>query len=666
MFGWNMNTNTNTTPPAEAQAEFHSHTVLLGRKRDLDEVSNDNHQQLDSVVLTPHKRAKVETADSGDGNPSGSFVDYYAVEPVSPDCYNDTGDDAINRGKQDGATHALTKQLGTAPSINWNTGSKAKIRISLGRGPEKASSALARPETSKTEIASHNQPLGEQVPHNTVGMSEQFSQTRSPTQNVGTQVDSCAGEKAVVNLPNPLSALEKARTSSNSTSVAQNEHIRSESPLETLPRTQDPLQGLESSDDFIVLNVQSSGQESGEISEDSVQGFDADRGFKRTSNEYRSGEAGNNSDSEGEDAMMSYSQSAPLTKNPINGESPPHDSSVQTLRPRILADLAPNELKLQSRYFHPTKTLDDLDSNDMVKCLVCAQEGHLPDTCDKLTCAVCGSNDHFTRTCPQRTRCKRCREPGHELSSCHHKLAATRAEIVCDWCQRVGHIEDDCELLWRTSGRPWETQFIIRTLGLGCYECGESGHLGNDCPTRMPGKRMGTSTWSLPGKPNQTRNSSEGMMIKGRAQQREFEILDSEDDDKANFFRPRIPAPARRGEIRTASQGLGQHRSSSGQPLSAPYHDEYQDDRPRGYRDTEYFEDRRGGYLSGREQAQYHYRSSDRRSASPPQPARVFNGKFSRYKPAPQERPPRHGTYGGESYRPMPSAAHNAWVRHRT
>lgn len=632
--------------------ESDSHAVAFGRKRDHHEVSNNNDEHLDSIILTPRKRTKVEEADYEGGKSPGLSADdaaTMAAEPVSPGYNEDARDQAMSEEEQDGATYALRKDSGPAPSANWNTGSKAKIRTSLGRGTEKDSGAQPYSEPDGTE---HDQLLDENVPHKMTGTSAQSLVTGSPTQIVERRFDPPAAEKAVINLSDPMGELGNARTLNIST--AENASARPEPPPKTHPDVD-----LESGDDVIILNVQNSGQESGEISEGHVQGSDADGG-----SQYRSEGAGSNSDSESDDAMISYSQSAPPDKDLNNAESPSQQRFAQSLSPRTMADLAPEELKLQLKYFHPTKTLDDLDGNGVFKCLVCAQEGHLPEACDKLTCAVCGKyNEHSTRTCPQRTRCKRCREPGHESSSCHHKLAATRAEIICDWCQRVGHIEDDCELLWRTSGRPWETQFIIRTLGLGCYECGQAGHLGNDCPSRRPGKPMGTSTWSLPGKHNQTSNSPDGIMIKGRAQQqRAIEVVDSEDDDKANFYRPRIPAPARRGQIRIASQGLGQHRSSSGTPLSALY----QGDHAGGYRDSEYLGGRRGEYSSAREQDQYNYRPSGRRSASPHPSARGPNRISGRYKPLPQEQPPRHGTYGGEPYRPMPSAAHSAWTRHRT
>lgn len=651
-----------TNLPAAPQDELDSPAVAFGHKRDHDLVSNDNDEQHHALVSMPHKRAKLEKADPENGVSSVDYAAAMAPEPVSLGHIDDTRDDAISGEKPNGALCVPRRDLGAAPSMNWNAGTKAKIRTSLGRGLgsglEKSSPVLPYSGAEKTEKASHYKPLQGDLQHRVFGAPAKSSPTSSETQTAKILSDPPAGEKPVINLPDLLvGELEAARTSSIS-SGAESEHARSETPSTSLQPTQHSEVGLETDDGVTLLNVQSSGQESGDISEGHVQDSDIDRESDMASNQHRKEAVANSSGSESGDAMILYSESAPTTIDPISKY--PAQESTQETRPRTLADLEPEELKLQLRYFHPTKDLDDVDLNGLAKCLVCAQEGHLSDACNKVTCEVCGKrNEHFTRTCPQRTRCRRCRLPGHELSSCRHKPPITRALLICDWCQRVGHIEEHCELLWRTSGRPWESQFIISTFGLGCYECGTAGHLGNDCPSRRPRKPMGTSTWSMPSTHNLTENSSDGMMIKGRAQRKKAQVMGrGDDEDKANFLRPKIPEPARRGQIHIANQSFAQYKPNSWAP-----DEPRQNNNARGYREPSNLDGRREGYSNFGKQGQYGHRPNDGRSVSP-RPSRGLNEKHYGYAPSPQAQHPRHGS-SGESYRPMPSAARDAWIKYR-
>lgn len=414
-------------------------------------------------------------------------------------------------------------------------------------------------------------------------------------------------------------------------------------------------------DNVVPLDDQSIGDESGEISESHDRDSRADDGSDTTTGEDHHVHAGSDSDSKTGDAMMDYSQSCP----PItDSDLLPQTATAQELRPQTLASLPPAELQFQLRYFHTTKSLKDLDLNGPVKCLVCAREGHLADACDRLTCADCGQrNDHFIQHCPQRKRCQRCREIGHQSSSCPHKVAAPRSEITCDWCQRIGHVEEECELLWRTSGRPWESEFAIRTSGLGCYECGGAGHLGNDCPTRRPGKPMGTISWSSAGGYQPSSSSQVGMTIKGRANKQESFELDYGDDDNTNFIRPKVLGPTPRGQINIASQSF-----SKSQPGSRTANNEsYQGNNIRGSRRDG---DWNGGPAredsSNRDLGPNRYRPRNRRSVSPHYAIRGSNGGIDNYKPPlPPGPPPRNAKSRMASYRPMPSAARNAWSKHR-
>lgn len=386
---------------------------------------------------------------------------------------------------------------------------------------------------------------------------------------------------------------------------------------------------------FSHAENQTRGQESGAILECHDQDCVADDGSRSTVDGSQDAHGDSDADSKTGDAMMDYSQSCPPIKD---SNLLPQNAVSQESRPQTLANLPPEALQLQRRYFHTTKTLNELDLNGLVKCLVCAREGHLAEACERLTCAVCGKrNEHFSQHCPQRKRCQRCREIGHQSSNCHHKLAASRSEITCDWCQRVGHVEEECELLWRTSGRPWESEYSIRTTGLGCYECGGAGHLGNDCPTRRPGKPMGTSTWSSAGKYQTSSGSQDGMVIKGRAKRQESIELDYGDDDSPNFIRPKIPAPTPRGQINIASQSFSNSQPGSwtGNNVSYP------GNHIRGSQGVANRNGRPAGeYPSTRDQGQYSYRSSNRRSVSPQYAIRGSYGGIDKHKPPLPPKPP--------------------------
>lgn len=361
----------------------------------------------------------------------------------------------------------------------------------------------------------------------------------------------------------------------------------------------------------------------------------------------------NDSRSENGDAMMNSSNSEQAaTEQPYDRQG--NDRANTDSNARILRDLNPQELNAQLKYFYLTKTPADLSQDTPVKCLVCAGEGHMAGVCDSLTCITCGAyNQHMTRLCPQTTKCSKCRELGHCSSSCPYKLKNIAPnEILCDLCQRNGHTEEDCELMWRTSGRPWESNPVGNRVRLSCYECGSSGHLGNDCPTRRPGKSLGTSTWGSGNK--QASIKSKGQIsIRGRATQQEPIVLDDSEDEMANFHRPKMPLPARKGQIKvnTASaQNAPNNRSQN------EYNDSYgHNSRHRDYQDDEYKYTPRHGSTVRRRSVSPQYRDYGR------------DYRSDRY-PPPHPQPSyqhQRASANADIYRPMPSSAQNAWSRHR-
>lgn len=336
---------------------------------------------------------------------------------------------------------------------------------------------------------------------------------------------------------------------------------------------------------------------------------------------------------------------------------------------QTLADLAPDDLKLQLKYFFITKNPREVDSTSAVRCLVCMQEGHMAGSCGTLLCTHCGLHkDHFSTQCPATQKCYRCRERGHKQEECPYKLGRLAAnELECDSCQRKGHTEAKCELLWRTSGRPWESDMTKQGIRRSCYECGSNRHLGNDCPTRKPGKPMGSSTWSVGENKPGSNNSIDGTIIKGRAQQTSVVAIDDSEDDQANFYRPRIPQPARSGKIHFASRNPNRHQGNSWAPNNEPQQD-YRTEGNDPYRDS-------------RDYDSHAYRPSERRRSRSPRaryptqyaPRGGYDGSDDKQPPLSRGPPPGRAGKSGKgprrkrnTYKPMPSAAKGAWSKHRT
>lgn len=421
------------------------------------------------------------------------------------------------------------------------------------------------------------------------------------------------------------------------------------------------------------------------------------------------------SDSENSD-VMDQTDSEQVDEYSAPTHKQGHTSDLEAAR--TLAHLSPQDIDAQLRYFHATKKREEVDGSSAVRCLICSARGHMAEFCEKLRCSVCGThNHHITQDCPSTAKCSKCREMGHDRKDCPYKLKnLTTNEIICDLCQRNGHIEADCELQWRTSGRPWESDVSIRDVRLSCYECGRSGHLGNDCPTRRPGKSMGSSTWGSGS--NQISIKSRGeISIKGTARHDPIDIDDGHEDSTAAFLRPKVPEPVRRGKIRiktapnprdfdmvpyngwnpvdtshelsnTAtrtpnklspstlkmrirdlSQSLDHNKDlparirGDQQRMLARYRqdleDAYDNDTPNNSSYRPYSDDDRGDWRAANNRAEREdYGRNDRR---PPSPEYRNYGGYTRPDTHLLPRPPP----GADAYRPMPSSAQHAWSRHR-
>ncbi|KAL8993744.1 MAG: hypothetical protein Q9169_006110 [Polycauliona sp. 2 TL-2023] len=402
------------------------------------------------------------------------------------------------------------------------------------------------------------------------------------------------------------------------------------------------LSGTDTGGEAVVLNIQDdSDQESGEITDSDSREKKTDQhtfdGVVET--DHSSLDSASDYDN---DAMMAYADSGASNGGishgytTSNGHTRPH-------QPQILAHLQQKELALQLRYFYVAKVSQDVDLDDPVHCLICAEKGHMAAVCEALDCNRCGEQDaHSTQNCPLII-----------LPSGAKRSQAT----ICELCECKGHLPDECELFWRTSGGPWHSDLSDMKIRFECYECGRRDHLGNDCPFRRPGKPHGSSSWTYPGKKKPAaKKSNQGISIKGRAHQTQPPIIidDDSDEDSSNFRRPKVAAPARPGQINIR---MGGNQNTV-------------NDRPDAYSNVR-TENGRNYYSDSRN------RDGARRSppmhSAYPRHSPYGHPSANRQPPLPPGPPPydysgprdNRAAKGLGNARPMPSAGQKAWRQFR-
>ena len=673
---------TNAADPMEQDTE--PPTATFDRKRPHEVSSNDGASNDGRGHSTPRKRSKragkLGDQDVRDFVPVGASFSKSAVlvDEIQDSCDDDGSQAETNdheRVALNGESLAIEPADGVlntnevpaikaAPPVNWNAVNtiSTKIRTTLGGNVGKPKDLANGPNLvngkGDAEVVSANM---QPVPKEESGSHERQSTSESD-------------RRVILNLDYGNQEMQPQIKDQGADSTPKSESRDDKMPTEhddlnnrrDLPPLDQSDKDLDSNDSIVASN---SGTESNDSDEDSE------------------------GQSEDDDAMVQYSNSVQVAADDAeqNKKTIAVPSSQRASHnARTLADLSPHDLNAQLRYFHVTKAPEQVDKNTPVRCLVCAEEGHMAELCEYLTCSVCGTrNQHTTQACPNNAKCGKCREQGHGDDRCPYKLKRMpKHEIICDLCQRNGHPEEDCELIWRTSGRPWESDLAHVHIRLSCYECGHSGHLGNECPSRRPNKPMGTSTWDS-GMDQMPIRSTREIKIKGKASQQHPITIDDSEDDRANFYRPRIsvPEPVRKGQIRIVT---GRHESPAYEPSrddrqmytdneygSNPANHYYGNEDPRQHY-QQYQNGGRGNwreademdYATGRMDARYQTRrSNERRSRSPAYRGYEDYADGDSWPPvraAPRveyqdRRPPSDSNF----YRPMPSAAHNAWSRRR-
>ncbi|WEW60867.1 hypothetical protein PRK78_006355 [Emydomyces testavorans] len=357
--------------------------------------------------------------------------------------------------------------------------------------------------------------------------------------------------------------------------------------------------------------------------------------------------------------------------------------------PHTLTDLSHEDRDVQFKYIYYNSEPRDVDLNLPIRCTDCMAEGHLSDICPDKECKHCGTWDvHESRFCPSWRRCQRCRERGHDEPDCPSLLKGLASEVPCDLCGSSLHIESECDLLWKVPKGGLSLSQIF--ISVCCSFCTSKQHLLGDCPIRP--FSMNSSSWTLRAiNPSLVANLGDnvlpvtkrdtardeqlsGLRIKGRAN----EHMESDEDDSHFSGSARwksLNKQSPRAHIRFGT-GIGRGRNLD-EDSSRQASDKYiSHDYRRKYRDRD----------------QYSSRNIRRRSLSPdPYPSRQRSSGANRYGPTrspPRGRPPpplpsrgnkrnkrdgppRRGRRGGKSsdtrdaYRPMPSAAKQAWDKHR-
>ena len=672
---------TNAADPMEQDTD--PSTATFDRKRPHEVISNDAASNAGRGHSTPRKRSKragkLGDQDVRDFVPVGAS---FSKSAVLVDEAQDSGDDDGSQAET--SDHEKVPLAGDSPLIEPTDGVLTTNEVSaIKAAPPVNWNAV---NTNRTKIRTT---LG-----GNVGKVKDLA--------IGANLVNGKGDAEVVSAnvqPVPKEESESHERQSTSESdrgvILNLDYGNQEMPPQIKDQVVDPTLKSESRDDQMPehddLNNQRDLPPMDQIDKD----FHANDSVAASNSDTESNDSDEDSEgqSEDDDAMMQYSNSVQVAADDAEQKKktiavPPSQRASQNAR--TLADLSSHDLNAQLRYFHVTKAPEKIDKKTPVRCLVCAEEGHMAGLCEFLTCSACGTlNQHTTQACPNNAKCGKCREQGHDEDRCPYKLQRMpRHEIICGLCQRNGHVEEECELIWRTSGRPWESDLAHAHIRLSCYECGHSGHMGNDCPSRRPNKPMGTSTWDA-GMGQMSIKSTREIKIKGKASQQHPITIDDSEDDRANFYRPRIsvPEPVRKGQIRIVT---GRHEPPAYEPSkddrqvyadnqygSKPANDYYGNDDARQHH-QQYQDGGRANWrevdgtdcATGRNDARHQTRrSNERRSRSP---AYRDHGDYAEgdswppLRAAPRvEYQDRRPASDSNFYRPMPSAAQNAWSRRR-
>ncbi|OAA57666.1 Zinc finger, CCHC retroviral-type [Cordyceps fumosorosea ARSEF 2679] len=144
----------------------------------------------------------------------------------------------------------------------------------------------------------------------------------------------------------------------------------------------------------------------------------------------------------------------------------------------------------QLRYFPSAENAADM-------CVLCGHKGHVAGSCSHTKCKFCGETGHWAFSCKAiQARCGKCRQLGHETSSCVEKLALTKDEgLACAYCGLQHHLEGDCTEPWRSFHAEGDVVFPVIAIQASCAVCGSRNHFASDCSQK--GNRPFNPSWTL-------------------------------------------------------------------------------------------------------------------------------------------------------------------------
>ncbi|EGX88351.1 hypothetical protein CCM_08394 [Cordyceps militaris CM01] len=130
-------------------------------------------------------------------------------------------------------------------------------------------------------------------------------------------------------------------------------------------------------------------------------------------------------------------------------------------------------------------------------CVLCGGKGHVADACSHTKCKFCGETGHWAFSCKAiPARCGKCRQLGHDTSSCVEKLALTKDEgLACAYCSMEHHLEGECTEPWRSFHAEGDTVLRVIAIQASCAVCGSRNHFASDCSQR--GDRPFNPSWTL-------------------------------------------------------------------------------------------------------------------------------------------------------------------------
>ncbi|KAA8649858.1 hypothetical protein EYZ11_011055 [Aspergillus tanneri] len=587
------------------------------------------------------RNGKADNRDVHDFVPRGASFSANSLE-VDPDSTSSSGfdsdsnsdfsDETSSSGEEDSGPQEGNP--GGASTVRWNRGSKSVIRTSL-------SSRGNKPDGNAKQSSQFD------------AVNNKYWRSRSASASASDD-----SPKPHNNRPDHT-APEEGELQEDTTVASNQMHLSDDSD------DSDSL--VSEADDSILLNIGTRDQDQGNFgqkrkrSSPAEDGDDYDPETLPMSEVLSSGKASDlqNRTAHGsskEEAFRRFSEKYPAT-------------------PSTLADLDRSDMESQARCLFYDRDINDIDLQLPIACTECLREGHLAEVCPSKECVHCGAwNQHQSSFCPKWRRCQRCRDRGHDEPQCSSALKSSASEIPCDLCGSSAHLERQCDLMWKIPRQDPPMGPVL--VSLSCSHCTSNRHLVGDCPS-LP-RPIPSSSWTLRGiDPSMvtninsvigsrrggapSRGGQRGMRIKGRANQRS---PSPDSDDMMSRPRQLLGRNTQRPNIRIGG-GIGKNHSLAPADTRAPVNDARQI-----YRDRQ--DCQRG---NGRQ-----------RSWSPnPPPGR--NRKPDSRQPAPRspppnrsKPPPRRGGAdrggrggprgggkrgGGDTYRPLPSAAKEAWDRYR-